>query len=113
VCLGHQAICEVFGAAIVHARELMHGKQSMIRLNESCPLFTGLGDRIPAARYHSLIADSETIPDCLMITARDEAGQIMAVQHNRYPVYGLQFHPESILTPDGMTILKNFMKIEA
>lgn len=113
VCLGHQAICEVFGAAIVHAKELMHGKQSMISLDLNCPLFAGLDGRIPAARYHSLIADSETMPDCLMVTARDETGQIMAVQHNNYPVFGLQFHPESILTPDGMTILKNFLNIEA
>lgn len=112
VCLGHQAICEVFGAAIVHARELMHGKQSMITLDQDCPLFAGLKSQIPAARYHSLIAGSETMPDCLTVTARDETGQIMAVQHNSDPVYGLQFHPESILTPDGMTILRNFLNIE-
>lgn len=111
VCLGHQAICEVFGAAIIHAKELMHGKQSLIRLAPNTPLFAGLPKQIPAARYHSLIASEETMPGCLAITARDEGCQIMAVQHISYPVYGLQFHPESILTPDGMTILTNFLTI--
>lgn len=109
VCLGHQAICEVFGAAIVHAKRLMHGKQSMITLNPGYTLFQGLPDQIPAARYHSLIASRETLPNDLLIAAQDEDGEIMAVQHRRYPIYGLQFHPESILTPDGMTILQNFL----
>lgn len=109
VCLGHQAICEVFGAAIVHAKKLMHGKQSMITLNPGCPLFQGLRSQIPAARYHSLIASRETLPDELLIAAQDDMGEIMAVQHRRYPIYGLQFHPESIMTPDGMTILQNFL----
>lgn len=109
VCLGHQAICEVFGAAIVHAKRLMHGKQSMISLNQNCPLFQGLPAQIPAARYHSLIAAKETLPNELFITAQDDIGEIMAVQHRQYPIYGLQFHPESIMTPDGMTILRNFL----
>ena len=111
VCLGHQAICEVFGAAIVHAKKLMHGKQSIISLNPGCPLFAGLPDQIPAARYHSLIASRETLPDELLIAAQDDMGEIMAVQHRKFPIYGLQFHPESIMTPDGMVILKNFLEV--
>ena len=111
VCLGHPAICEVFGAAIVHAKKLMHGKQSIISLNPGCPLFAGLPAQIPAARYHSLIASRETLPDELLIAAQDDMGEIMAVQHRKFPIYGLQFHPESIMTPDGMVILKNFLEV--
>ena len=112
VCLGHQAICEVFGAAIVHAGKLMHGKQSLIHIDNLSPLFLDLEEQIPAARYHSLAAARETLPDCLTITAQDETGEIMAVQHRDHPIYGVQFHPESILTPNGMKILKNFLKTE-
>ena len=116
VCLGHQGICEAFGGEIAHAKKLMHGKQSMIRINadgNSCPLFQGLADVIPAARYHSLAAVPERLPDVLQVTARDiEAGEIMAVQHRDYPIYGLQFHPESILTPEGSKILENFLMID-
>ncbi|MCC8061557.1 MAG: aminodeoxychorismate/anthranilate synthase component II [Clostridiales bacterium] len=115
VCLGHQAICEAFGGSIAHAKKLMHGKQSMIDIQISerpCPLFAGLPDTIPAARYHSLAAVPESLPDELEITARDcEAGEIMAVQHRDFPIYGLQFHPESILTPDGNIILQNFLRL--
>ena len=116
VCLGHQGICEAFGGTIAHAKKLMHGKQSRIRVesgeNGTCPLFRGLTHEIMAARYHSLIADPGSLPKELEVTARDcEAGEIMAVQHKAYPVYGLQFHPESILTPDGRKILKNFLEI--
>ncbi|MCC8164024.1 MAG: aminodeoxychorismate/anthranilate synthase component II [Lachnospiraceae bacterium] len=110
VCLGHQAICEAFGATIAHARELMHGKQSQVRLDSVCPLFRGMAETIPAARYHSLAAIRETLPDVLKITAQTEDGEVMAVQHRDYPVYGVQFHPESVLTPDGQEILKNFIK---
>ncbi len=112
VCLGHQAICEVYGAAIAPARQLMHGKQSLVDVEQACPLFHGLPAKIQAARYHSLIAREETIPDCLQVTATAENGEVMAVAHRRYPVYGLQFHPESILTPQGHLILENFLKIE-
>lgn len=112
VCLGHQAICEVFGAAVIHARKLMHGKQSLIKIDHNSLLFEGLPEKITVARYHSLAASRETLPDCLLITAEDEDGEIMAVQHRDYPIYGVQFHPESILTPDGMKILKNFLKSE-
>ena len=108
VCLGHQAICEVYGASISYAEQLMHGKMSVINLPDS-PIFEGLGKTAEVARYHSLVALPETIPACLQVTATTEAGEIMAVQHEKDPVYGLQFHPESILTPDGITMLENFL----
>lgn len=111
VCLGHQGICEVFGAQITHARKLMHGKQSIITIDASDPLFLGLEKQIPAARYHSLIAKKETLPACLTTIGTDDMGEVMAVKHKDCAVYGLQFHPESILTPDGETILKNFLSI--
>lgn len=112
VCLGHQGICEVFGARISHAKKLMHGKQSMITIDSLDPIFQGLKKSIPAARYHSLIAEKDSFPSCLQVIGTDDSGEIMAVKHKDYPVYGLQFHPESILTPDGKTILKNFLSIE-
>lgn len=87
----------------------MHGKQSVTRLDTTCPLFRGLPDQVPVARYHSLAAIEDTMPDCLQITARTEDGEIMAVQHREYPIFGVQFHPESIMTPDGKTMLKNFV----
>lgn len=111
VCLGHQAICEVYGAAITHAKKLVHGKQSIITIDYDSPVFQGLPEKIPAARYHSLIADKETLPDCLSVIAQDDGGEIMAVAHKRYPVYGLQFHPESIMTPGGIRILENFLTL--
>lgn len=108
VCLGHQAICEAFGATVSYASQLMHGKQSMVTLDTDCPIFKGMKKAIPAARYHSLAAVRETIPEELKITAETEDGEIMGVMHRDYPIYGVQFHPESILTPDGYEILKNF-----
>lgn len=111
VCLGHQAICEAFGATIAHAKRLMHGKQSEVALNPDCPLFTGLPARIRAARYHSLAAVRETLPECLEIVAEADDGEVMAVRHRDYPIYGLQFHPESILTPEGMRIVENFLAL--
>lgn len=110
ICLGHQAICAAFGASIIYARELMHGKQSEVFLETDCPLFYGCPRKFPAARYHSLAADLDTLPDCLQITARTADGEIMSVQHKSFPIYGLQFHPESIITPDGTTMIKNFIK---
>ncbi len=108
VCLGHQAICEAFGADIIHAKKLMHGKTSVISIkNEG--IFSGLSEKIPVARYHSLAADKTTLPDCLKVTAYTDDGEIMAVSHTSYPVFGVQFHPESILTPDGKKILQNFL----
>lgn len=108
VCLGHQAICEAFGATVSYASQLMHGKQSMVTLDTDCPIFKGMKKTISAARYHSLAAVRETIPEELKITAETEDGEIMGVMHRDYPIYGVQFHPESILTPDGYEILKNF-----
>lgn len=111
VCLGHQAICAAYGATVSYAKELMHGKQSQTKLDASCPLFTYCPETIPVARYHSLAAVEETIPQCLSVTARTEDGEVMAVKHCEFDTYGLQFHPESILTPNGVTILKNFLEI--
>jgi anthranilate synthase/aminodeoxychorismate synthase-like glutamine amidotransferase len=111
VCLGHQAICEVFGAKIAHARKLMHGKKSRIRLDTSSPIFADLPPEIDAARYHSLAAVKNTIPDTLRIIAEDDMGEVMAVSHRDCAVFGLQFHPESVLTPQGETIIGNFLDI--
>ncbi|MDR2088982.1 MAG: aminodeoxychorismate/anthranilate synthase component II [Clostridiales Family XIII bacterium] len=112
VCLGHQAICEAFGARVSHAKAPMHGKPSRILLSRDCPLFAGLPEAIEGARYHSLVALRDTIPDCLAVTARTEDGEVMGVAHRAFAVYGLQFHPESVLTPEGMGILRNFLNIE-
>lgn len=101
VCLGHQAICEAYGATVSYAKELMHGKQSTITIDETCPIFQGMGNTMKAARYHSLAAVKETIPETLKVTAKTKDGEVMAVMHREYPIYGVQFHPESILTPDG------------
>ena len=110
VCLGHQAICAAYGAEIIHAKRLMHGKQSAVTFDKSCPLFADCPETAPVARYHSLAAKEATIPDCLKVTARTDDGEIMAVQHKEYPVFGLQFHPESIMTPDGKAMLNRFIK---
>jgi anthranilate synthase component 2 len=109
VCLGHQAICETFGADVTYAKELMHGKQSTVTIDSQCKLFSGLPETIKVARYHSLAANESTIPSSLQVVATAEDGEIMAVKHKDYEVYGLQFHPESVLTPEGKTILKNFI----
>ena len=109
VCLGHQAICEAFGATVSYAKELMHGKQSKIEIDTDCPLFAGLPATILGARYHSLAALEDTMPTELKVIARTDDGEIMAVKHKDYEVYGVQFHPESILTPQGRTILENFL----
>ena len=110
VCLGHQAICAAFGAVITYARELMHGKQSVVSFDPTCPLFTGCPAKASVARYHSLAADASTIPECLAVTAATKDGEVMAVQHREYPIFGVQFHPESIMTPDGKQILENFLR---
>lgn len=112
VCLGHQGICEVFGATVTLAIRLMHGKQSNINIANDSKLFQGLPSVIKAARYHSLIAKKETLPDELQVIAEDDDGEIMAVQHRNHEIYGVQFHPESILTPMGETIMKNFLKVK-
>ncbi|MDR3322259.1 MAG: aminodeoxychorismate/anthranilate synthase component II [Synergistaceae bacterium] len=111
VCIGHQAICETFGAEITYASRLMHGKRSCVRLADGIPLFRGLPGVIGAARYHSLAAKRETIPDVLAITAEDEYGEVMGVKHREHDLYGVQFHPESILTEGGDIIMRNFLSI--
>ena len=110
VCLGHQAICSAYGATVTYAKRLMHGKRSEARLDSGCPLFAGVPERAPVARYHSLAADPSTMPQALKVTAVTDDGEIMAVQHRDNPVYGVQFHPESIMTPFGKTMLRNFIK---
>ena len=109
ICLGHQAICEALGGKITYAKQLMHGKQSVADIDTQSVLFKNMDEKITVARYHSLSADADTLPACLNITAKTEDGEIMAVQHKTRPVYGLQFHPESVLTPKGIEILKNFI----
>ena len=112
VCLGHQGICEAFGAKITHARHLMHGKQSRIRIHNKNRIFKALDKTVDVARYHSLVAAPETIPDCLEIIGEDKDGEIMAVAHREYPIFGLQFHPESILTPQGRKMMENFLNVK-
>lgn len=112
VCLGHQAICAAFGTTVTYAKKLMHGKRSDVRFDNECPLFAGCPEIAPAARYHSLAADADTIPECLRITASTTDGEVMAVQHTKFPIYGVQFHPESIMTPDGESMLKNFIDLK-
>lgn len=109
VCLGHQAICQAFGATVTYAKQLMHGKQSQVRVDNDSLLYKGLDRVISVARYHSLAADPDTMPDCLRVTGVTVDGEIMSVEHKKYPIYGLQFHPESIMTPDGKKILQNFL----
>ncbi len=111
VCLGHQAICQAFGAKIVYAGRLMHGKQSEVSLDKNDRLFKDCSERTMVARYHSLAADEQTMPEELKITAVTDEGEIMAVSHREYPVFGMQFHPESIMTPEGKTMLRNFLAV--
>lgn len=110
VCLGHQAICAAFGAEVTYAKELMHGKQSDVQFDLQCPLFKGCPQMAPVARYHSLAVNTATIPEELKITAVTADGEVMAVRHREFPIYGVQFHPESIMTPDGKKMLENFIK---
>lgn len=111
VCLGHQAICEAFGGVVSYAKELVHGKAHPITLDRDSRLFRGMPPVIQAARYHSLAAVRDTLPDCLKITAETEDGEIMAVEHRGKPICGVQFHPESIMTPDGKEIIENFFSL--
>ena len=109
ICLGHQSIGEAFGGKVVRAKAPMHGKASVIKLDTACPIFSGLPEKITAARYHSLIIERESLPECLKITAETEDGEIMAVAHKDLPIYGVQFHPESILAEMGVNIISNFL----
>lgn len=110
VCLGHQAICEAFGGEVSYAKELMHGKKRNIYIKENSRLFQGMGTSFEAARYHSLAAVREKLPEDLRITAESGDGEIMAVEHREFPVFGVQFHPESVMTPQGHVIIENFIK---
>ena len=111
ICLGHQSICEAFGGTVSYAKELMHGKKKTIYTVGKSKIFEGLGDSFQAARYHSLAAVRDELPDTLRVTAEAEDGEIMAVEHTEYPIYGVQFHPESVMTPDGKVMVQNFINI--
>ena len=111
VCLGHQAICEAFGAKITFAKKLMHGKQSETVFDTDSKLFKNMPKKAPVARYHSLALDEGTLPYELKITAKTVDGDVMAVEHRELPIYGMQFHPESIMTPDGRKMLENFIEM--
>lgn len=111
VCLGHQAICEAFGGTVSYAKELMHGKQKEIHQIGENQLFQGLPETFQAARYHSLATLKEELPEELKVTAESEDGEVMAVEHTKYPIYGVQFHPESVMTPDGKIMIENFMDV--
>ena len=110
VCLGHQSIGDVYGGNVIRADRLMHGKTSPM-LHEDKSLFKGLPSPFDATRYHSLIIERDTLPDCLEITAWTAEGEIMGVQHKEHPVHGVQFHPESILTVEGKKLLQNFLDL--
>ncbi len=112
VCLGHQAIAEVFGATVGQADRLMHGKTSLIH-HDGDGIYAGLPDPFEAVRYHSLIVQPETVPDCLEVTARTDIGEIMGIRHRAHLIEGVQFHPESILTSVGLDLLKNFLSLSA
>ena len=109
VCLGHQSIAEAFGATVSNAKKLCHGKASVIKHNGE-GIFRGLPNPMQAARYHSLSVVRDTVPECLEITAETDDGEIMAIRHKEFDVAGLQFHPESIYTPEGMKLIENFVK---
>ncbi|MBS1766234.1 MAG: aminodeoxychorismate/anthranilate synthase component II [Acidobacteria bacterium] len=110
VCLGHQALVAASGGRVTHAKEPMHGEATALQ-HDGEGLFAGLPQGLPVGRYHSLIADAASLPDCWRITARSGGGEVMAIAHRSLPRWGVQFHPESILTPDGPTILANFLKL--
>ncbi|MBO4395506.1 MAG: aminodeoxychorismate/anthranilate synthase component II [Eubacterium sp.] len=110
VCLGHQSICEAYGGVVGYAKRLMHGKQSTAKLDTACPIFAGCPSETPVGRYHSLAADEKTLPRELKVVAKTVEGEIMAVCDEKKAVYGLQFHPESILTPEGERMLRNFLQ---
>jgi len=110
VCLGHQAIGEVFGARLTNLSEVYHGVATDCTLLPGDPLFSSLPPTIRVGRYHSWVVDRDSLPECLEITAQSDDGQVMAMRHKQYDIHGIQFHPESVLTPDGPTILKNWLQ---
>jgi para-aminobenzoate synthetase component II len=111
VCLGHQCIGHVFGGNVIVNYRMMHGKTSLIKHNGK-DLFAGMPNPFAATRYHSLVIDRSSLPECLEVTAESDEGEIMGVRHKQYPIYGVQFHPESILTESGRQILQNFLKLK-
>jgi anthranilate synthase component 2 len=111
VCLGHQAIGEAFGAEIIHAKRIMHGKTGNVHIANGSPIFKGLAPIIRAGRYHSLAVKRDGLPDDLLVIAEDDEGEIMGIKHKHYDIYGLQFHPESILTKNGNIIFENFLRL--
>ncbi len=111
VCLGHQAICKAYGATVTYAKKLMHGKQSVVTVVAPDTMFEGLPEEMRVARYHSLAADRDTLPDDLLVTAVADDGEVMAVVSKDGMVHGVQFHPESIMTPDGRKMMENFLRI--
>jgi anthranilate synthase component II len=111
VCLGHQCIGHVFGGNVIVNYRMMHGKTSLIKHNGK-DLFAGMPNPFPATRYHSLVIERGSMPDCLEVTAETEEGEVMGVRHNQFPIWGVQFHPESILTENGRQILKNFLRLK-
>ena len=110
ICLGHQSITEAFGGVVVRAERLMHGKTSPI-LHDGSGIFKDIPNPFIATRYHSLLAEKQSFPECLRVTAWTEEGEIMGLEHKELPVWGVQFHPESILTVEGMNLLKNFLEL--
>ena len=113
VCLGHQAMCEAYGATVTYAKELMHGKQSIATVDPTCKLYSNMSNKVKVARYHSLAADPSTMPKCLKITATADDGEIMGIRHREYDIEGVQYHPESILSEYGHEQLKNFLERKA
>ena len=112
VCLGHQALVAATRGRVIRAREPLHGEATPLR-HEASGLFEGLPQNFPVGRYHSLIAETRSLPDCWRVTGTSPGGEIMAIEHTKLPRWGVQFHPESILTPDGPALLKNFLKLAA
>ena len=111
VCLGHQAIGEAFGGRLENLSEVFHGVATPCHIVTDSPVFQGLDSTITIGRYHSWVVSTEGLPDCLEVTAKSDEGQIMALQHKELPIYGIQFHPESVLTPEGKSIIKNYIEL--
>jgi len=113
ICLGHQAIGECFGAKLTNLPNVFHGVQTPVRLLGNSYLFNGLGTEIKVGRYHSWVVDPQSLPDCLEVTAVSEEGQIMALKHKEFNIHGIQFHPESVLTPEGKRIIRNWLNSQS
>lgn len=112
ICLGHQAIGEYFGGKLIPLKKVVHGQRSIIKTNESAePIFANLTSKFAVGRYHSWVVKSSDLPNCLKVLSVDKEGEIMAMRHSKYKIYGFQFHPESIMTPQGKTLIYNFVKI--